>query len=224
MIESASILELMGKLAGIGGLSLGIFLILFREVIRKNIFPNLTKAQAYKVIKLIIVLTFVIAIFGISTWAYVELAKKGDEQEYTGPTVEMLDGEITYRLSLLKPLIKGDKINDRIMSEVKSVFENTPPGSQNYMIGGSRGLHPELMHLNLSALFIELKKIVPSSRVSELDIALSSVNAFQQLIISKDTREVKLSESVIDDVPNFDRTDIELIENKIIISFERWLR
>lgn len=33
------ILETTGKIAGIGGLAIGVFVILFREFIRKNIFP-----------------------------------------------------------------------------------------------------------------------------------------------------------------------------------------
>ena len=52
MTESVSIVELVGKIAGIGGLSLGVFFLLFREVIRKNIFQNLTKEQGYKIMGL----------------------------------------------------------------------------------------------------------------------------------------------------------------------------
>ena len=81
MPESASILEVAGKIAGIGGLSLGVFLLLFREVIRKNIFPNLTKDQAYKIIKLVVILTFSIAVFGISAWVYVEVNNNHTKQE-----------------------------------------------------------------------------------------------------------------------------------------------
>ena len=66
-------LEVVGQVAGIGGLSLGVLLLLFREIIRKNIFPNLTKTQAYSIIKLIVVLTFIVAAFGIVAWVYIEL-------------------------------------------------------------------------------------------------------------------------------------------------------
>ena len=139
------------------------------------------------------------------------------------PTVEIMDEEVTYRLSLLNSLIDGDKVNDRVMSEVQTVFDNTPPGDQNYMVGGNRGLHPELMHLNLAALFLALKKSSPESRKKELDTALSSISSFQQLILSKDTHEIELSESVIDYVPNLNSSDVALIKNQIIVSFKRWL-
>lgn len=61
-------LELMGKVAGIGGLALGTLLILFRDVIRKNIFSNLTRDQSYRLIRLILVLVWSVAIAGIAAW------------------------------------------------------------------------------------------------------------------------------------------------------------
>jgi hypothetical protein len=62
------VLENMGKIAGIGGLALGTFLLLFREVIRKNIFSGLTRDQSYKLIRLILILVWTIAILGIVSW------------------------------------------------------------------------------------------------------------------------------------------------------------
>ena len=65
------LLEILGKVAGIGGISLGVLLLIFRSVIQRNLFPKLSQEDSYKVIRLIIVLTFVIATFGILAWAYV---------------------------------------------------------------------------------------------------------------------------------------------------------
>ena len=48
MIE-AEVLETVGKIAGIGGLALGVMLLLFRDLIRKSIFPTLKKDDAYRV-------------------------------------------------------------------------------------------------------------------------------------------------------------------------------
>jgi hypothetical protein len=60
----------IGQIAGIGGLALGTLALVFREVIRKNIFPNLTKNHAFQIIRLILILTFSIAALGISAWAF----------------------------------------------------------------------------------------------------------------------------------------------------------
>lgn len=62
------LLTAVGTIAGIGGLALGIFLILFREIIRKQIFPALTKNQAYKLIILISLLVWSLSIAGIIAW------------------------------------------------------------------------------------------------------------------------------------------------------------
>jgi hypothetical protein len=62
----------VGRVAGLGGVALGVLLIVFREVLRKNIFPQLPKTHAYKILRLIVILTFGIAALGISAWVYVE--------------------------------------------------------------------------------------------------------------------------------------------------------
>jgi len=64
------ILEVFGKIAGIGGLSLGVMLIIFRDFLAKKIFPTLSKDQAYKLLRLLLLLTWSIAIIGIFSYLY----------------------------------------------------------------------------------------------------------------------------------------------------------
>lgn len=66
-----SVLEIVGKVAGIGGIALGVFLLLYRDIIRKLIFPRLTKEQAYHFLRLIAVLVWTTAIAGLIAWTYV---------------------------------------------------------------------------------------------------------------------------------------------------------
>ncbi|QPF90975.1 hypothetical protein [Bradyrhizobium commune] len=61
-------LKIAGQIAGIGGLALVILLILFRNIIRKNIFPTLKKDDAYRLLRLITLLTFLVALAGIAAW------------------------------------------------------------------------------------------------------------------------------------------------------------
>jgi len=65
------LLEALGKIAGIGGIALGVFVLLFEEVIRKNIFPMLSDDHASGLIRQFMYLTFVVAVCGIGAWAYV---------------------------------------------------------------------------------------------------------------------------------------------------------
>jgi len=69
------ILKIVAQVAGIGGISLGVLLIIFRDVIRKNIFSSLTKNDSYKTIRLILVLVWSIAILGVLGWFFLEFYK-----------------------------------------------------------------------------------------------------------------------------------------------------
>ena len=65
------ILRSLGQIAGVAGVGLGVFLILYRDVIRKTIFPNLTKRQGFLIIVLFLVLVWSVAITGIVAWIWV---------------------------------------------------------------------------------------------------------------------------------------------------------
>jgi nitrate reductase gamma subunit len=91
-----TILETVGKIAGLGGLALGVFLLLFRDVIRKKIFPNLTRSQAFRLLMLVLVLVWSVALAGIAAWVYVTVSNSGP----SGPT------DLETSLSELVPLLE----------------------------------------------------------------------------------------------------------------------
>jgi hypothetical protein len=68
MTDATSVIETFGKIAGVGGLALGVAFFVFRDVIAKNIFPSLTKTQAYRLLRLIVVFAFVVAVVGMVLW------------------------------------------------------------------------------------------------------------------------------------------------------------
>ncbi len=72
-----NMLRQLGQVAGIGGLAFGVFLILFRDVIRKRIFPTLSRDHAYRIIRLFLVLTFLLAILGLGAWVFGERRSSG---------------------------------------------------------------------------------------------------------------------------------------------------
>ena len=79
-MNATSLLTVVGQVAGIGGLALGVLLLVFRDVIRKNIFPELAADHAYRIIQLIIVLTFSVAAIGIAAWVYVSTRELGPDR------------------------------------------------------------------------------------------------------------------------------------------------
>lgn len=73
------LLKIVAQAAGIGGIALGVLLLIFREVIRKNLFPNLSREQGYRLIRLVVSLTFAIAVFGIGAWVWVQKSSGPDK-------------------------------------------------------------------------------------------------------------------------------------------------
>jgi hypothetical protein len=67
----ADVLKTVGQIAGIGGLALGVLLIVFRDIVRKKIFPMLPPAEAYRLLRLITVAVWSVAIVGIIAWVYI---------------------------------------------------------------------------------------------------------------------------------------------------------
>jgi hypothetical protein len=66
----SKLLSSLGKVAGLGGIALGVFLLLFQGVLQKEFLPKtgLGSAQAYTVILTLMILTFGIAGIGIIAW------------------------------------------------------------------------------------------------------------------------------------------------------------
>jgi hypothetical protein len=64
----AGLLKTLGQTLGIGGVALGIFFLLFRELIRKSIFPKLDKNDAYRFLRLISLLIWSVAVIGVGAW------------------------------------------------------------------------------------------------------------------------------------------------------------
>lgn len=73
------LLKIVAQAAGIGGIALGVLLLIFREVIRKNLFPNLSREQGYRLIRLVVSLTFAIAVLGIGAWVWVQKSSGPDK-------------------------------------------------------------------------------------------------------------------------------------------------
>ena len=89
----ASVLEVVGRVAGIGGVALGVFLLLFRDIIRKNIFPRLPAAEAYRLLRLITIAVWSVAVVGIGAWVLVTLLGNSSVQADNGGVA--IGGDVT---------------------------------------------------------------------------------------------------------------------------------
>ncbi|QYF94633.1 DUF4019 domain-containing protein [Massilia sp. PAMC28688] len=79
---SNEVLQTVGQVAGIGGLALGVFVLIFRDIVRRNIFPKLGPTHAYRVITLIVSLTFLISATGIGAYVYLQSPGKPDDVQF----------------------------------------------------------------------------------------------------------------------------------------------
>ena len=62
-----------GQVAGIGGLALGVFLFVAKDLIRKAIFPTLTKQQSSRIILVLAFMAWTTALAGIASWTYIKI-------------------------------------------------------------------------------------------------------------------------------------------------------
>jgi hypothetical protein len=89
-----TLLKTLGQIAGIGGLSLGLILIIFREVLKKNIYPTLNRIQAYRILRLIILLVWSIAIIGILAWLITSPENSSQKESKTDNLTSYLRGVV----------------------------------------------------------------------------------------------------------------------------------
>jgi len=85
------LLKTVGQIAGIGGIALGVFLLLYRDIIRKKIFPTLTKQQGFQLLMLISVLVWSIALAGIAI-AKAKGKYKGKKSKFTEEDIRQIKG------------------------------------------------------------------------------------------------------------------------------------
>lgn len=78
-----SILEPLAKVAGLGGLSIGTLVLIFRAIIKLDVFQRLNQIQTYKTLDQIIKMTFFTAILGLILWAY--SAYRSESKSITTP-------------------------------------------------------------------------------------------------------------------------------------------
>jgi hypothetical protein len=66
----AQILKTVGSIAGLAGLAVGMILLLYREIVRKNVFPTLSRKDAYRLLCNLAILAWSVAMAGIFCWVW----------------------------------------------------------------------------------------------------------------------------------------------------------
>ena len=144
------VLQALGQIAGIGGISVGVALVVFRDVIRKNIFPKFKDEHlAYRLLRLVVVLSWTIAVLGTGAWlsvnileartpATVSIVSADFAGDFEVETLEFIvnqyveitggpiaDPEIVARLERATNLIRGGRYDSALplLEEVAEVVD-----------------------------------------------------------------------------------------------------
>ncbi|MDP2770957.1 MAG: hypothetical protein Q8O81_14120 [Giesbergeria sp.] len=95
------LLKSVAQVAAPAGIAIGVFLYVARDVVAKNIFPNLTKQQSFRLIMFVVFAAWTVALAAIAAWAYVALPRMGNATaattHYPPFSMETLKN-LTYRI------------------------------------------------------------------------------------------------------------------------------
>jgi hypothetical protein len=99
------VIKLMGQIAGVAGISLGVVFLLFREALQKSFLHKLRPTDAYRLAKLVVVLAWSIGIVGIGAWMWAPAPppKPGESQTITthgssSPVVQGVGGNVDLKV------------------------------------------------------------------------------------------------------------------------------
>jgi len=62
----------LGQIAGIGGITIGLISTVFGIILKNKVLSNFSSDNAFKIVRLIIILSFLIGVIGIGAWVYLE--------------------------------------------------------------------------------------------------------------------------------------------------------
>jgi len=116
---SVELLKTVGQVAGIGGLAIGALVLIFRDIIRKNIFPKLPAQSAYHLLRLIIIAAWSISAMGIAAYAYVKTLNGPSSVTTTGdcsPTIIGFEGPVQLSCNL-----SADQMRDNAESNLETL-------------------------------------------------------------------------------------------------------
>ena len=162
-------LEKLGQVAGIGGLSIGLLIIVFREVIRTKVFPKLTRKQAYQLLTLIVVLTWIAGIAGLFAWYRSEIPRGKPQSD--PPQRGSLNGRVV------------DSATQEAIPDTKVSLMSTGPPEMTFTDG--EGVFLFDLPGNLRHKSVRLRFEAPGYIIYELLVALDGRQTTQPVQLNR---------------------------------------
>lgn len=102
-------IQIVGAIAGVGGLSLGLSFLLFRDFLTQVLenSTNLTENSAYKLLSRLMAFFFLLALVGLLSWVFLEFDKQRLDAETTRANVEQQSERLASLESIVNRLEKA---------------------------------------------------------------------------------------------------------------------
>jgi hypothetical protein len=143
---NAEMLETLGKIAGIGGICVGVALIVFHKVISESILGTMGREHAYRLVLLVTVCVWTIALAGIGAWVLTEAPGNNGEsadkpsiktQGAQSPVVKDTKGSVNVSIGEPKSGAAPPKTSDNQTLEAQPTTETR--GDQSPVVQGTSG-------------------------------------------------------------------------------------
>lgn len=109
------------KFTGIAGLALTVLLIIFRGIVRKTIFPTLTKTHGYQIMRLIIILTFAIALAAFILYYFLQNPISAQKNPPGDVIIQGDHGVVAKEGGIVQ---MGEKRNAYMQEEIDTTFND----------------------------------------------------------------------------------------------------
>lgn len=109
------------KFTGIAGLALTVLLVIFRGIVRKAIFPTLTKTHGYKIMRLIIILTFAIALAAFILYYFIQNPISAQKNPAADVIIQGDHSVVAKEGGIVQ---MGEKRNAYVQEEIDTTFND----------------------------------------------------------------------------------------------------
>ena len=174
-------MKVVGQIAGIGGVSLGVFLLLFRDIIRKIISPQLTKEQGFRLLVLISILVWSVALAGIGAWMWSNAISSTATitQKVSGDIKIEKKGDVPIGITLPK-VDQSENIEEKVTKVQSNVTEDKKTVKQT--LASERKRQTDSSIINVMGGTEEERSAIKSG-LAELKVKTATIN------ISKSERD-----------------------------------
>lgn len=190
----SDILKVVGQIAGIGGIALGVLLILFREIIKKNVFPTFTKKQGFTIFTLILLLVWSIAIFGIGAWVYNEKTTTSPNKQTDSLSISTVNKTVIVNGLIADMNGKGIKNVKVFLKELNKTDYTDDNGKYSFSISGNDKMIYDLL-IEHSLYESIIYKIQIDFSFNQLEYNLDEVR-LKKLIVKENNSETKKNENI----------------------------